>query len=226
MKAFRATARMAPVVALFTVVPFVPSIWAPASASAASSNSSMQRIQAAPRIPVGATATGALGSTAAVTGAVVLKPRDNAALTAFISDVNNTRSSQYHRYLAPGAFAGRFGPTPATIATVKAALDADGLRVTKVASDGLLMTFTGSAARVESAFHTGLTHVRLADGSTGQATTSAVELPSTIAGAVSSVVGLDDLVHEQSGAIVHAPASAAGRTSNGLAKVSHQTVGS
>jgi len=198
MRGFQVISRVTPLVALFTVAAFVPSVSASASpAPSTTSPLTMQRVQAAPHIPDGATATGALSSTASVTGAVVLKPRDNAALTAFIADVTTKGSPAYHDYLAPGAFAGRFGPTHATIATVKRALEADGLHVTNVASDGLLLSFTGSADAVESTFHTGLTRYRLANGSKGQATTSAVELPSDIATSVSSVVGLNDLVQEQ-----------------------------
>ena len=67
--------------------------------------------------------------------------------------------------------------------------------MTKVSSDGLLVSFSGPAATVEKAFRTGIERYRLADGSIGQATTSQVRVPSTIAGSVTAVVGLDDLVH-------------------------------
>ena len=59
------------------------------------------------------------------------------------------------------------------------------------------MSFSGSAATVETAFRTGIERYRLPDGAIGQATTSAVRVPSTIAGSVAGVVGLDDLVHAQ-----------------------------
>jgi hypothetical protein len=131
---------------------------------------------------------------ATVSGEVVLQPRDNAALQAFISEVSNKYSPEFHRYLAPGAFAGRFGPLPGTVAAVKSQLQADGLKVTATASDGIFVSFTGPSSRVETAFHTGLNRYRLADGTTGRATTSSVQLPASIAGSVAAVVGLNDLV--------------------------------
>ncbi len=75
-------------------------------------------------------------------------------------------------------------------------LTADGLQVTGVSSNDLLVEFAGTAADVETAFDTGLNQVQLADGTLGQATTAAVSIPSSIAPDVQSVVGLDQLVPE------------------------------
>jgi hypothetical protein len=208
MKVLRGVWRVAPVVALFTMVTFVSSVSATASPTGSTSPAaSFAAIQAAPKIPAGSTALQALPSTSPLTGAVVLQPRDVAGLTSFIAGVSNTRSPLYHQYLSPGAFAGRFGPSPATIAAVKAELRAEDLRVTSVSSDGLLVDFTGSAAEVESAFRTGIESYRLPGGQTGHATTGAVQVPTSIAGSVSSVVGLDDLVQEQPADVRPGPAS-------------------
>ena len=170
----------------------------------------LSRVGVAPQVPIGAHAIGAVAPTTTETGAVVLQPRDEAALTQFIAEVTNKTSPMYHQYLAPGAFAGQFGPTPATVAAVTAQLASDGLNVTGVATDGLLVSFSGSAAAVESAFHTGLSSYRLADGRIGQTTTSAVSLPSTIATVVSGVVGLDSLVRAQPMGLLRAPVSKLG----------------
>ncbi len=161
------------------------------------------------RIPAGARKIGAVAATARESGAVVLRPRDESALQKFIASVTDKRSPLFHRYLAPGQFASRFGPSTATIDAVKTELSADGVRVTSVARDGLLVNFTGTASQVESAFGTGLTSYRLADGSVGQATTGAVTLPSSVAGSVVAVAGLDSLVHAHAAGI-RGPASARG----------------
>ena len=138
-----------------------------------------------------------MASSASVSGAVVLRPRDNAALVHFIGEVTDKSSPLFHQYLPAGAFASRFGPTKAVIEAVRAQLQAHGLLVGQVSSDGMLLRFAGSAAQVEDAFHTQLESFRLADGAAGHATTSSVAVPSTIAGSVVAVVGLDNLVHEQ-----------------------------
>ncbi len=182
-----------------------------ASATAGSQAAAVRPIQMAPRIPVGARALGPVQAGAPQSGAVVLAPRDNAALQRFVAEVTDPHSSIFHQYLQPGAFAGRFGPTQATIEAVRSALRSAGLQVTGLSGDGLLMRFTGSAAAVEQAFHTGIESYRLANGALRQATTGPVTVPSAIAGSVTAVLGLNDLVTEQPVGIVRAPSSDAGK---------------
>ncbi len=143
---------------------------------------------------------GAVAATAEVTGAVALRLRDPAAVTAFIDGVSSPRSPAYHHYLARGEFARRFGPGAAAVAAVERQLRGDGLTVRGVSANHVLVGFTGTAAVAEAAFHTGLRRVALAGGGAGQATTSAVSLPAAIAPDVTAVIGLDRLVSERSAA--------------------------
>ncbi len=170
-----------------------------------------EQIEAAPSVPAGARSAGAVPASAVVSGAVVLKPRDNSALVRFIAATTDKNSPSFHRYLPPGAFAGRFGPTRSAISAVRAQLRADGLQVRGVSSDGLLVRFRGTAPQVEGAFHTGLENYRLRDGSVRHAATSGITLPSTISGSVAAVVGLDDLVQARPVGILRAPASDSGK---------------
>jgi Pro-kumamolisin, activation domain/IPT/TIG domain len=181
------------------------------SGAAAASSPPMVRVGSAPRVPAGARPLGAVSSSASLSGTVVLKPRDSAALARFIAEVSDPASTMFHRYLPAGAFAGRFGPTEATIDAVRSQLTTDGLRVTGVSSDGLLIDFSSSAARIEHAFRTGVERYRLADGSTGQTMTSAATLPSTVAGSVAGIVGLNDLARARPAEIVRAPAADRGK---------------
>ena len=169
-----------------------------------------------PLIPRGATRLGPVSASATVSGSVVLQPRDAGALTRFISQVTDRRSPLFHHYLAPGAFAAKFGPTPESVAAVEAQLRASGLTVTSVARDGLVIDFTAPAQRVETAFRTGLARYRLADGSIGRARTAPVKVPAAIAKYVTSVVGLDTTVKLRPSAILRARAS--GRTTHLAAK--------
>jgi hypothetical protein len=163
-----------------------------------------------PLIPHGATQLGAVSPTATVSGSVVLQPRDQAGLTRFISQVADKRSPLFHRYLTPGSFAARFGPTPQTIAAVKSQLEASGLEVTNVARDGLILDFQAPANRVETAFRTGLDRYRLANGSIARARTAPVQVPTTIAKYVTSVIGLDTTMRLRPSGVVRAPKSARG----------------
>jgi subtilase family serine protease len=158
-------------------------------------------------LPSGATAAGAVSPTTAITGAVVLAPRDPAALKAFIAAASDKSAPQYGHYLAPGQFASRFGPTAAALAGVRAQLHQDGLTVTAASRDGLLVPFKGSAANVQRTFSTTLERVRLSDGTIGRGTISAIHVPASIAPTVTTVVGLDSLGHEQSSDLLHASPS-------------------
>jgi hypothetical protein len=169
-----------------------------------------QDVTAAPRMPVGARAIGAVSASATQTAEVVLRPRDGAALTSFIAAVTDAKSPLFHHYLPPGAFASRFGPAPSTIAMVKSQLQADGLQVTGVA-DGMVIDVRASASQVGRAFGTGLEQVRMANGSIGRATTGAVRLPSSIAGSVAAVVGLNSVVRLQPLGLRRASSSGQGR---------------
>jgi hypothetical protein len=181
---------------------------APVAASASTaattrpaSTSSLVQVTAAAKLPSGDRAIGAVSASSQVSAAVAMRLPNQSAVTAFIDSTTNSRSRQYHRYLTKGQFASRFGPSKASVTAVENQLRADGLRVTSVAVNRLLVNFTGSAAKVTAAFHTGLERVRLAGGATGRATTSALRLPSSIAGSVQAVIGLNQLVHESTGAL-------------------------
>jgi hypothetical protein len=166
-----------------------------------------KNVTAAPKIPTGAKAMGAVPASTAQTAEVVLRPRDPGALTRFIAAVTDDRSPLFHHYLPQGQFASTFGPAPSTVAAVRSQLQADGLQVTNV-TDGLLIDVKASASQLERAFGTGIDRVRLADGSIGQATTGAVRLPSSIAGSVAAVIGLNSVVRPQPLGLARASASA------------------
>jgi hypothetical protein len=207
-------AGVARIAALLGLLVFSVAMASPAPASASAGRprpGAMERIEAAPRVPRGARAAGPVPASASVSGEVVLKPRDNAALVRFIAAVTDSGSPMFHRYLPPGAFAGRFGPTRPAISAVRAQLKADGLRVRGVSSDGLLVRFTGTARRVEGAFHTRLENYRLSSGLVRHAATSSITLPATISGSVAAVVGLDDLVQAHPVGVLRAPASDSGK---------------
>jgi subtilase family serine protease len=177
------------------------------SADAGTATPRLASVQRAAATPVGAQALGAPASDASQTGYVVLKPRDEQSLKSFIASVTKLHSSQYHQYLKAGQFAAKFGPSSSAIAAVKSQLSADGLTVTSVARDGLLIGFSGTTTKVESAFGTALERYKSAAGITGEQTTKAISLPSKIASDVTAVIGLNTLVHPEAN-LIRAPKSA------------------
>jgi hypothetical protein len=174
----------------------VPAALAAPQPSAAASG--LVPVGTAPTLPAGDRVAGTVAGTTEVTGAVALRLTDPGAVTAFIDEVSSPRSPAYHQYLSRGEFTSRFGPGSAAVAAVREQLSRDGLTVSGISANHLLVSFSGRAATVEAAFHTGLRRVALAGGGTGQATTSAVSLPASIAADVTAVVGLDQLAREQS----------------------------
>ncbi len=139
----------------------------------------------------GSTTVGAAPSTTALNLDVVLKPRDSAGLAAFVSAVSDPGSPSYRQYLSPGKFAGRFGPSRQTVAAVEQALRRQGLTITGTTPDGLIIHAASSAATAERALRVRLERVRAPSGAIGVLNTAAPQLPAAVAGAVTSIVGLD-----------------------------------
>lgn len=77
-----------------------------------------------------------------------------AAFDAFVESQYDPTSPNYHHWLEPGEVGEKFGPALADIATVSSWLSSRGLSVDEVAKDRMTIRFSGSAAQVESAFHT------------------------------------------------------------------------
>ena len=197
--------------ALVLIAALLASLAPVAVASSASAGTPAPvRVAPASPLPSGASAAGAVAPSTAIAGAVVLAPRDPAALQAFIADVSDGRSAEFGHYLAPGQFAGRFGPTTAAIAGVRDELRREGLNVSATSGNGLIVPFTGSAATVARTFSTTLGRVRLRNGTIDRANTSAIHVPAVIAPAVTTVVGLDTLGRQQPQNVLHATASQLG----------------
>jgi hypothetical protein len=147
-----------------------------------------------PGEPSGAQRVGPLAAARVVSLGVALRPRNPGALRVLATAVSIPGSALYHRYLTPRMFAAEFGPSAAATAAVERALRESRLRVGTVSVNGLIIPVTGTVGEVESAFHTHLDAYRLSGGMTGWAPVMAPRLPSRIAGAVSAVLGLDNLV--------------------------------
>jgi hypothetical protein len=151
------------------------------------------RIGRAPVVPAGATARGALPRSSVLDATVALQPRDPAALAAYAQAVSTPGSALYHHYLSVAQFAQRFAPGVAAVASVRAALAAQGLHAGPLAANGLSVDITASAGTMSTAFATSFERYRVAGGRTAFANTAAPALPASISGLVQGVIGLDSL---------------------------------
>jgi Pro-kumamolisin, activation domain/IPT/TIG domain len=213
--------RLAPVTVISVAALFFAMTGTAIAAPAQPRSASWSQVFAHPATPAGSRPMGSLPGSTVLAGAVALEPRDPAALAAYAAAVTTPRSPLYEHYLGAGQFAAWFGPEPATIAAVDGHLRADGVRVTGVSGNGLLVSFTATAADAEAAFGTRLERYRLADGAAAFAPATSVALPASIAPAVQTVLGLNttsrpvaEPLHGRRGAgtepSVKAPATAAG----------------
>jgi len=168
-----------------------------AAAQSLPARPALAHVAARPLVPNGSAEMGAVPASQVIHGAVVLKPSDPSGLASFASAVSTPGSPSYHRYLAPGQFRSRFGPAPATIDALRSALRSEGVSVTSVSANGLMVDFVAPAGRVADAFHTRLERFALPAGGSGYSAVSAASLPSGVAPSVASVVGLSDLFHPQ-----------------------------
>ena len=183
-----------------------------ASASAAASGPGplvTLQADAPPRVPHGATSLGALGGQSVLHLDVTLRIPDRAALSAYIAGLADKRSPLFHRFLSPGQFAVRFGPTLAQVASVESALEAEGLTPGRVSPDRLAISVTAPAATAAKAFGTSLVRYRLSGGRIAYTSTSAPGVPASAAPYVQGVLGLTNLYlpHSQ----LARPAGPAGR---------------
>lgn len=120
-----------------------------------------------------------------------LKLRNPAELDNLLSAIYNPQSPQYHHYLTPEQFDQLFAPTPDQVQQVVAFLQSQGLTVTKIASDSLLIDATGSVGQVQQAFQTQINNYQSGDR-TFYANATPPTIPASLGQIIVSVGGLDN----------------------------------
>lgn len=113
-------------------------------------------------------------------------------LEAFLARQQMPGSADYHRWLKPEEFAGRFGLSEHDIAALAGWLESKGLRVDDVARGCHWIAFSGSAGNMSRAFHTPIHRFRV-DGAGHFANTATPSIPQAFEAVVSGLGGLDDL---------------------------------
>lgn len=128
-----------------------------------------------------------------ITAALSLKLHNQQALEKFLADVQNPASPQYHHFLTTDQFNAEFGPTQADVSKAVSFLEKSGATGIEVSGNRQAITFTGSAAQLESAFHTRIgTYHDQVSGRAFFANDTAPTVPADVSGVVGNVVGLDN----------------------------------
>src|SRR3954447_25148911 len=122
---------------------------------------------------------------------VYLPWRNASDLDSFVAAVSNPRSAQYRQYLTPAQFRARFSPAQSDVYSVSAWLKSQGLQVTGGPLNRHWIDARGTAGELAQAFGTTLGSYKYR-GSTYRAPDAEPSVPSSIAGDITAVLGLQD----------------------------------
>src|SRR6266566_1889920 len=122
-----------------------------------------------------------------------LQLRNSSNLDSLLSAIYNPQSPQYQQYLTPDQFNQLFAPTSDQVQQVVSFLQGQGLTVTSVAPNNLLIDATGSVAQVQRAFNVQINNYKLGNR-TFYANTSSPSVPTSISQLITSIGGLDNSV--------------------------------
>ena len=127
--------------------------------------------------------------------AISLQPRDAVGLQWFVDQVSNPNSLMYRRFIGPDEVGRRFGPAQQDIDATVNFLKSNGITVSDIAKNGMVINAEGTASQVANAFHTQLGYVGNVE-STGlpssfRTNVAPLQVPAALVSKVLSVDGID-----------------------------------
>lgn len=139
-----------------------------------------------------ATLLGAANGTTPLRITVGLTPRNRAGLDALITQQATPGSAHFEQFLTPAQFTSSYGATAAQASAVAKYLGSAGMTGVTVASNRLQVTADATVAQAQAAFHTAISRFTQA-GQEVLANTSTAQVPASLTGDVSAVLGLSTL---------------------------------
>ena len=167
---------------------------APSLAASSATSTSRAAVGHAPALPKGTVSAAAPAAATKLSLDIQLNTGHAAELSAYAAAVGNRNSPYYHQYLTPSQVAEYFGATSTEISAVESALAGEGLTVGSVSANGMFVSASGTVAQAEHAFNVTIAGYKSA-GRTFYANTTAPTVPSSVAGDLSSIVGLDNVAY-------------------------------
>ena len=120
-----------------------------------------------------------------------------AALDAYLAQLQDKSSPNYHKWLTPEQFGQLYGPADSDIAALVAWLESHGLQVETVSKGRTNIAFNGTVSQVEQAFHTSIHSFLMNGGQTGTqqfySNTTDPQIPSALAAVVKGVAHLNTI---------------------------------
>src|SRR5258708_4318789 len=126
-------------------------------------------------------------------------PEQEAALERLLTGQQDPRSIIFHQWLTPQQFGATFGPASEDLQTIQNWLASHGFTGVSVNQGHTVIEFSGTAGRVQSAFHTSIHHYQV-NGALHIANQRDPSIPSALLPVVRGVVSLNDF-HPSSMAI-------------------------
>ena len=154
--------------------------------------------QAAPKVPADVRQLGPAPAGQVLDLSVVLAGQNPTGLAQAVAAVSTPGSPDYRHHLTAAQYAAEFGPSAAEVAQVSSVLRGEGLTVGAPATGSTLLPVSGPAGVVSSALGTPLETVQAPSQSRVLVNTAPPQIPASLAGAVTGVVGLDGLFKEHS----------------------------
>ncbi|MGH9746868.1 MAG: Ig-like domain repeat protein [Candidatus Acidiferrales bacterium] len=112
-----------------------------------------------------------------------------AALDTLLDQQQDKSSPNYHAWLTPEQFGQQFGPADQDIQTVTAWLQLQGFQIARVSNGRTVIEFSGTAAQVQSAFHTEI-HKYAVNNEDHWANASDPQIPTALVPAIAGVLTL------------------------------------
>jgi kumamolisin len=155
----------------------------------------------------GAQVLDAAAQSAPVSLGLQLAPQDPALLEQTAAEISTPGSPEFRHFITVSQFAALFGAPQGEIAALQSYLQAAGLGVGQVSSNGLYLPLTGTAAQVDAALHVSMDRVELSSGRVVVGSSAVPQLPTALAGDVEQVTNLTPWTTEQPGALPTTPAA-------------------
>ncbi len=127
------------------------------------------------------TDSGRRAATAPVTVSITLRYNNQAQLDAFVADVSNPQSANYHHFLSPAQFASQYAPTVQQEAAVVQGLQRAGFTVTQRFANRTIVDATAPSSTVEGFFATEMHTVQQGKYGTRFANLKPATVPASIA---------------------------------------------
>jgi subtilase family serine protease len=138
-----------------------------------------------------ATLKSSASASTSVTISVNLALKNVAGLKSLVAEVSNPQGREYGRYLTTEQFAASYAPAAADVAAVEKLLEQAGMKNVTVGPHGVYVSATATVAQLRTAFKV-TQNIYSYNGLMLRANNDAPTIPSSLAGKVVFIGGLDD----------------------------------